>query len=404
MAILRSRLRSSTNIWPGFVDALATMLLVIIFLLMIFVVAQFFLNKAISGRDTALLQLESQVAELSNILSLERKKADALSVELRAAIAKQNELELSASLLTKRLAASESKSGELQDQLAAAYRSMEADREEIHTRLQEIAALARDIEALQALRSDLEKEVVSLTLRAKTAEEGLEVEAVARKAVAVELLLERKISETARARLALLSRQITELGKQITSLNQALEAAEAKAAEQKVEIVNLGQRLNAALASKVLELNRYRSEFLGRLREVLGRREGVQVVGDRFVFQSEVLFATGSAKLGQEGQARLEGLAVTLKSVAQKIPPDIDWVLRVDGHTDRAPIHNWRFPSNWELSTARAISVVKFLINEGVPAGRLAAAGFGSHHPLDPANSKAAYSRNRRIEFKLTQR
>ena len=194
------------------------------------------------------------------------------------------------------------------------------------------------------------------------------------------------------------------LREQIARLNEALDAAETLAEERGVQIANLGQRLNAALASKVQELSRYRSEFFGRLRQLLGERQGVRVVGDRFVFQSEVLFATGSSELGDEGKAQLGQLAETLLQIAAEIPTDIDWVLRIDGHTDRIPINNWRFPSNWELSTARAVSVVKYLTAQGVPARRLAAAGFGEFHPLDDREDEIAYRRNRRIELKLTQR
>jgi chemotaxis protein MotB len=159
-----------------------------------------------------------------------------------------------------------------------------------------------------------------------------------------------------------------------------------------------------ALASKVQELARYRSEFFGRLREVLGKRKDVRIVGDRFVFQSEVLFETGSAELGGAGQQQLGQLARALTEIAARIPKDLPWVLRVDGHTDRIPIHTPEFRSNWELSTARAISVVRFLIDQGIPADHLAATGFGEHQPLDPGLSEAALRRNRRIELKLTQR
>jgi chemotaxis protein MotB len=166
----------------------------------------------------------------------------------------------------------------------------------------------------------------------------------------------------------------------------------------------MGQRLNAALASKVQDLARYRSEFFGRLRKVLGDRRDIQIVGDRFVFQSEVLFASGSDSLAEGGKVQLAHLATTLKEIAEGIPDDINWVLRVDGHTDRVPISTARFPSNWELSTARAISVVKYLISQGIPPHRFAATGFGEFQPLDERDDEIAYRRNRRIEMKLDQR
>jgi len=162
--------------------------------------------------------------------------------------------------------------------------------------------------------------------------------------------------------------------------------------------------LNAALANKVQELSRYRSEFFGRLSEILGGTEGVRIVGDRFVLQSELLFDQGSADLGDAGREQMIHLATTLKELAEKIPQDIDWILRIDGHTDTVPINNLRFPSNWELSAARAISVVKFLIVQGLPANRLAATGFGEYQPIDTGQGPEAMRRNRRIELKLTQR
>jgi len=202
----------------------------------------------------------------------------------------------------------------------------------------------------------------------------------------------------------LLNRQLAALRQQLSRISAALEASEAKTKEQETQIVNLGSRLNAALASKVEELARYRSEFFGKLRELLGNREDVRVEGDRFVFQSEVLFSSGSADLVGIGRDQISRLATTLKEIAGRIPDSIDWVLRVDGHTDRIPIHTAQFPSNWELSTARAVAVVKLLIADGLPPHRLAAAGFGEYRPLDTTGSPGSLRRNRRIEFKLTGR
>jgi chemotaxis protein MotB len=221
-----------------------------------------------------------------------------------------------------------------------------------------------------------------------------------------EAALGRERTQTAEARLQVdaLNRQIGSLRDELARLNAVLEASEAKSREQNVQIVDLGKRLNAALASKVEELARYRSEFFGRLREVLGDRPDIRVVGDRFVFQSEVLFQSGSADLQEGGRAQITQLARTLAEVAAKIPPDISWVLRVDGHTDRVPIATARFPSNWELSTARAVAVVKQLTERGIPSARLAATGFGEFQPLDAREDAGAYQRNRRIEFKLTER
>ena len=247
---------------------------------------------------------------------------------------------------------------------------------------------------MTALRDEIAKDLAAARTQHKADSEK----------ATIQLTEERKISEAAKAQVALLNRQMAELRKQVARLNTALQASKAASTAQKAEIVNLGKRLNAALASKVQELARYRSEFFGRLRQVLGNRRDIRVVGDRFVFQSEVLFGSGSAEIGEKGKRQLTQLAQTLKSISAKIPKDLDWVLRVDGHTDRVPIKTAAFPSNWELSMARAISVVKFLISQGIPARNLAAAGFGEFRPLDARTDEIAYRRNRRIELKLDQR
>ena len=394
MALAR---RSSTNaldIWPGFVDALATLLMVIIFLLMIFVVAQFFVNDAIVGRDQALEKLNLQVEELADLLALERRASEnlrnnvtQLSAELQSTLAARDGLATDLSDLRNKHAALGTELEETSGKLQAA----DAER----TRLgRDIAQLRQDIEAMRALRDELARDLA--LARTQNKDQAA--------AAAATLSEERKISEAAKAQVALLNRQMSALRAQIAKLNAALEASEIDSRKQKVQIVDLGKRLNAALAGKVQELARYRSEFFGRLRQVLGDRQDIRVVGDRFVFQSEVLFGSGSAEMGAAGQEQLAQLAQTLKDISQKIPKGIDWVLRVDGHTDRIPIKTASFPSNWELSTARAISVVKFLISQGIPAQNLAAAGFGEFQPLDARNDEIAYRRNRRIELKLDQR
>ena len=346
------------NYWPGFVDALSTLLIVVLFLLMVFVLAQFFLGQALSGRDAALAQLGRQVDELASLLSIERK-ANA-------------DLRLNLSQL----------SSELANASARAERLAGAD--------DEAKKLSADIAALQALKDELEKKI-----RQADAALGEKDEALA---------AERKLSEEARAQAALLNHQLEVLREEIARLNAALDVSEKLAAEQKIQIANLGQRLNQALASKVAELARYRSEFFGRLREILGNRADVRIQGDRFVFQSEVLFPQGSADLQDAGKVQLDTLARTLIQISKEIPPDLDWVLRVDGHTDRVPIATSQFRSNWELSSARAISVVRYLIAAGLPPNRLVAAGFGEYQPVDPGNAPEALARNRRIEFKLTER
>ncbi|NQV46503.1 MAG: peptidoglycan -binding protein [Rhodospirillaceae bacterium] len=390
MASLARRSHRSTNIWPGFVDALATLLMVIIFLLMIFVLAQFLLGEAITGRDVALRKLQNQIGEMGELLSLERKSnaemrfnITQLSDELQASVVTRDNLKSSLSLMAQRSQSAEDRAQDLTIKLNDAFKSIDADKATIEAKVAELVALGSDIAALKALRDDLEKE-----LSGKVAEVDKE----------------KNISESALAQVALVNRQMAALREQLGRLEDSLEESERKAAEQGVQISTLGKRLNSALASKVQELSRYRSEFFGRLREVLGRQQGVRIVGDRFVFQSEVLFESGSAELGEEGKKQIEKLARTLAEIAPQIPEDIDWILRVDGHTDDVPISNWKFPSNWELSAGRAISVIRFLKDAGIPAARLAATGFGEYQPIDPAKDEIAHRRNRRIELKLTQR
>ncbi|MFQ5617867.1 MAG: peptidoglycan -binding protein [Rhodospirillales bacterium] len=439
MAALARRAQRSTNIWPGFVDALATLLLVIMFLVIVFVLAQFFLSEALSGRDAALQKLESQVSELAELLGLERAQSSELrlnvaqlSEELQASVALRDDLnatiealtlraesaektterlnkalaeafatieagktklasqssELAA--LTTRAESAEEKAARLKKALEDAFATIEADKAKIQVQVRELAALTQSVAALRALKEELETKITEMSGKLEESE--------------ATVIAERDISESARARLALLNRQMAALREQLAQLSAVLEASEALSKKQKVQIANLGKRLNAALATKVQELSRYRSEFFGRLREVLGRQPGVRIVGDRFVFQSEVLFASGSAELGEAGQEQLGRLAETLREISVKIPKDIDWILRIDGHTDKVPINTAQFPSNWELSSARAISVVKFLKSREIPANRLVAAGFGEHQPLDDRDDEIGYRRNRRIELKLTQR
>ncbi len=404
MAYLARRNQHRTDIWPGFVDALATLLMVIIFLLMIFVIAQFFLNEALSGRDQALERLRGQVTELADLLALERKANEdlranftQLSDELSASISARDDLNQRIKDLTLRAESAEEQAQQFKAQaekfrqdLAQSLSSIEIDKKKIEAQLAQIAALTDDIEALKALREDLEGKVRNLLGQVSQKDERI--------------ITERRLSQTARARVALLNKQIAALRKQISQIAATLEASEQVAKKQRVRIANLGKRLNAALASKVQELSKYRSEFFGKLRELVGNQKGIRISGDRFVFQSEVLFTTGSADLGEEGKKQIEQLAGTLIEISSKIPNNIDWILRVDGHTDQVPIQTPRFPSNWELSTARAISVVRFLIEKGIPPTNLAATGFGEYQPVDPRDTAVAHSRNRRIELKLTQR
>lgn len=431
-----SRRQSAVNYWPGFVDALAALLVVVVFLIMVFALAQFFLSDALSGRDDALNKLTRQVDELARMLDLERSantelrlSVSQLSAQLQGSISERDALAARLSDVEDEL---EIERAEKEAELAALREQVSADRETIEVQLRDLARLEADIAALRQVREQLEAEFADITgqlgevrdlskeLEARLADEqertALAQTEIAERDIRLAELLqraetaetsfseERELSEQAQSQVALLNQQLAQLRQQIAALNEALEASEAENEAQDVQIVNLGKRLNEALASKVQELARYRSEFFGRLREVLGERGDIRIVGDRFVFQSEVLFASGEAILNPLGEEQLAQLAETLRQIASQIPPDIDWILRVDGHTDERPISTVRFPSNWELSSARAISVVKFLIHSGIPAEKLVAAGFGQFQPIDGGHDEIAYRRNRRIEFKLDQR
>ena len=364
---------------------------------MVFVIAQFFLNDALTGRDEALERLQGQVSDLADLLSLERQANEELrastaklSDELQASISISDGLKKQVKNLKLQAKTAEELAANLKNELALSLSNIGANEEIIESQLTQINALRNDVESLKALREELEEKVTQLLSKVSNKDE--------------QLITEKKLSQTARAQIALLNKQVTALRKQILQIANILEASEKIAKQRRVKIANLGKRLNAALASKVQELARYRSEFFGRLRDVLGSQPGIRIVGDRFVFQSEVLFSKGSDQLESEGQKQIQQLAGTLRAITVKIPKNIDWILRVDGHTDQIPIRTTRFPSNWELSTARAISVVKFLVQRGISPTNLAATGFGEFQPIDPRDTEEAYIRNRRIELKLTQR
>ena len=268
----------------------------------------------------------------------------------------------------------------------------------------EIGSLINDIRLLNILKGKLESDISDLTRSLENKDEEILSKKDVIDRTKATIIEEKKLTKNALAEVALLNFQMLALRKQLSNIQIALDKSEKETQNQKAQISALGKRLNIALASKVHELSKYRSEFFGRLRLLLGDRQNIRIVGDRFVFQSEVLFAKAEAQLGLIGENRLKQLAKTLIDVSQEIPAEIDWVLRIDGHTDKDPIQTAQYPSNWELSSARAISVLKFLIQTGLPAKRLVAAGFGEHHPLDASSDEIAKRRNRRIEIKLTRR
>lgn len=403
MALSRRRShQEGLNPWPGYVDALSTLLMTTIFVLLVFVLAQAFLSVALSNRNKALEQLNGKVSQLADMLALEQGKARdlesrlaTLTANLQAANAARAELAQQLGARGEQLQASQSQIQALQAELA---RTVKADKETIDAKLADLAKLNEQVAALTALRDELEKKAQDAAARAMT-------EADRRAAVAAELAQEKTLADSARAEIALLNQQMAELRAQLQSLSGALAASEQEAKEKDVQIANLGQRLNAALAAKVEELQRYRSEFFGRLREVLANKPGIQIVGDRFVFQSEVLFPVGSADLTPSGQEEIRKLAATLKDIAREIPNDVNWILRVDGHADHQPLSGGgAFASNWELSAQRAINVVKLLVAEGIPPTHLAATGFADYQPLATGDTPEDYAKNRRIELRLTDR
>ncbi|MGC1953208.1 MAG: peptidoglycan -binding protein [Gammaproteobacteria bacterium] len=418
------RTRYTIDIWPGFVDALASILMVFIFMLLIFVLAQFFLTDTLEGRNQALSQLSQGINQLFDVLSLERKKStelqdsvDALSSRLEATLTERDSLAIELTNATERAESAVSQANELRAKLTDALQTITGDKEQIEQQLGKINALQGDVVALERLRAQLEDQIAGLNATLKQRDNEISAAkqqtqsvnerlAEAREStysVQAALTEQQGLTSKAEAKITLLNSQIVALRKQLSELSSVLALSKATVADQKVEITELGQRLNIALSNKVQELSRYRSEFFGRLREVLGQRSDIQIVGDRFVLQSELLFTSGAAELGPAGKEQLSELADTLKEIAEDIPADIEWILSVAGHTDRRPIRTAQFPSNWELSTARALSIVNYLIGQGIAPDRLSAAGFGEFHPVDPGNTADAYRRNRRIEIKLTQ-
>lgn len=340
MALGRRGRDRTINYWPGFVDALSTLLLVFVFLLSVFMITQYFLTQEMMGKDTVLQRLESQIRQLTELLSLERASGQAADGEMAS--------------------------------LRASLDAMQAERDDLRGRLAAIPGAAADNGREQALNREVEAQ--------------------------------KDATASALARIELLNQQIAALRRQMAALEEALNVSEKRDVESQARIADLGRRLNVALAQRVQELTRYRSEFFGRLRTILGNRPDIRIVGDRFVFQSEFFFDPGSAALRPEARTELDKLAGAILELEKEIPKDIDWALRIDGHTDIRPIANAQFPSNWELSSARAIAVVQYLISRGVSPQHLIAAGFGEFQPIDTSGTPEALARNRRIELKLTER
>ncbi|MEO8460410.1 MAG: peptidoglycan -binding protein [Dokdonella sp.] len=357
-----ARRRRAFDIWPGFVDALTSLIMVMIFVMLIFAIGQFVLSDTLAGKNRALDALNAQVAELAKTLSLAQDSNRALDAKAK---------ELAASL--------GATSGE-RDQLKTA----------LDTATTEGAKLSADIAALTELKQQLEAQIASMSGQLDQSKQ--------------DLVKQTDLNAAATAQVELLNRQMAAIREQLGKLEEALGIANKDIKSKDTKIADLGKQLNIALANRVGELERYRSEFFGKLREALGNRTDVQVVGDRFIVPTDILFDSGSADLSPQAEERLSALGQTIKEVASEIPSSLDWVLRIDGHTDKVSIHTDRYPSNWELSTARAVAIVKYLVVQGIPANRLSANGFGQFQPIDPGNSAEAFAKNRRIELQLTNR
>lgn len=426
------RSRNTVNIWPGYVDALATLLLVFVFVLTVFMLAQSVLTDVLTGRERTLARLEARLTELGEMLSMEARRRESLEEQLSVSIQQR-------ATLQDELAEALDRAERLERELLVAGDTIEEEREVAREQALVLASLQQDIDALRRLRDQLEDEIGDLAAALDRAEE--EAGAARDRSMALEAELadaeertrlaqreleerevrlrelrllteeqrraieeERQLSEAALSRIDRLTAEAAALREQLRRVASALQLAETRVAEQDVEIADMAERLNLLLVERVQELSRYRSEFFGRLREVLGDREDIRIVGDRFLFQSELFFATGSAELGEPGRAQLDQVADTLLTIAEEIPEDLPWIMQVEGHTDRRPISTAEFPSNWQLSTARAQSIVDYLITRGVPAQRLSAAGFAEYHPVDDRDTPDALRRNRRIELRLTSR
>ncbi|MBW4935344.1 peptidoglycan -binding protein [Marinobacter sp. F4206] len=337
----KRRARSTTNVWPGYVDALSALLMLVIFMLLIYVVSQLYLSQTLSDRNTELARLNQRLNEISQLLGLERSRSEALEQQISA---------------------SQERSEDLQQRLDMTRNQL----------MQQTATAEAQSERLANLSDEVSEKD--------------------------------ELSASQQAMIMRLSNQIASLQAQLQQITAALKLQEQETAEKEGELEEVSRRLNTLLAERVNQLEQYQSEFFSRLRDILADNENIRIVGDRFLLPSELLFASGSAELGQDGKRELDKLAQVLLDVVGSIPDDIDWILRIDGHTDLIPINTPQFPSNWELSTARAVAVVRYLADQGVPEDRMVAAGFGEFFPVASGTSPEALQKNRRIELKLTDR
>ena len=378
MARSRSRTRRSADIWPGFVDAISTLLLVLIFLLTIFISSEFLLSKLLTNKDDALEDLNIQIYQLSELLSLEKRENKDLTSTISKLNDKLNDSSVTADLLSMEFSNLKNKNIELNSLLNSLKAST--------------SLIKKENKNLDIKNSNIESELKKLLFTLKATQVNL-----------IKAEEEVKLSEAAKNQVSLLNMQVAELREQLNIIQNLLDINLEDIKKKDIQIVELGRKLNTALAVKVGELTQYKSEFFGRLRSILGNRDDIQIVGDRFIFQSEVLFASGSAEVAIEGVLELTKLSKILLDITKDIPTDIPWVLQIQGHTDQNPINTPLYPSNWELSAARAISVGKVLISSGVSSDKISVAGFAEFQPLELGNSPSSFRKNRRIEIKLTQ-
>ena len=376
MILNKTRRRNLDYTWPGFVDALSSLLMVIIFVLMIFVLSQFFLSQKMSGQDEALVQLKSNLIELSELLSIEREATTELTSQLSL---------LESKIIDLRTDLDEEKKIVLQyieeitgqnNIISLTQTEIDKLKDTINKKNQDSLADKNNLALLTNNNNLKDSQITDKDKEIKASKEEIKI------LISASLKLRNKLSQ----------------------LQTLLSAYKAKDKKEKVKTISLGKDVNSALARRVEELKKFKSDFFGRVKALIKGRKEIRVVGDRFVFQSEVLFGLGSEELGEKGKLEMVKLALTLMEIEKSFPTDIDWILQIDGHTDSLPVKSGQsYKDNWELSTKRALSVLRFLIKQGIKPSRLSASGYGSFQPIDDSNLVAARTKNRRIEMKITQ-
>ena len=376
--MLQNRIRKKQldYTWPGFVDALSSLLMVIIFVLMIFVISQFFISQKMSGQDEALIKLKKNLTELSELLSLERGTTSELTTQLSV-------LEEKIVVIKEELLKEKEITKQYQEEIRGTKNIIALNESEINELKIALEEKIKNTTQLRNEVSDLDKQVNQKNLEIQSKD---------------------KILKANKEEVNQLISTTLKLKNKLTQLQTLLSAYKAKDKKENVKTLNLGKDVNSALARRVEELEKFKSDFFGRVKELIKGRKEIRVVGDRFVFQSEVLFSLGSEELGVEGQLEMQKLAATLMEIEKSLPTDIDWILQIEGHTDSLPVKKGQaYKDNWELSTKRALSVLRFLIKQGIDPNRLSASGYGSFQPIDKKNTKSARMKNRRIEMKITQ-